>query len=235
MTVVDPAATRAAVRAGTLSCPQAGCEGTLKAWSKARARQVLMSGGRRVVVHPDRARCRSCKVTQVLLPASCLPRRAYGVEVIGAALTAAASGTGYRCVAISIGVPVSTVRAWIRSVARTGEHLTSTALTVMRTLGANTAPCQISGSTPVHPVRAALQALGTAASALTQSAAAPPRSSPGALSGIDYLALLATSHRQELDRWMRLSDPTEAAATAPPWHQVTMITGGRLLTTTRSD
>lgn len=137
-----------------------------------------MGGGRRVLVHPDRARCRSCGVTQVLLPASCLPRRAYGVEVIGAGLTEAADGSGYRCVATRIGVPVSTVRAWIRSVARTGEHLTATSLTVMRTLGADTGPCWISGPTAVHPVQAALQALGTAASALTQAAATAPWSLP---------------------------------------------------------
>lgn len=234
MTVVDPAAARAAVRAGTVSCPQAGCEGTLRVWSKARARQVRMGGGERVQVRPDRARCRTCGVTQVLLPAGCLPRRAYGVEVIGAALTAAGTGSGYRCVAAGIGVPVSTVRAWIRSIARNVEQLTGTAVTVMRSLGVDTGPCWTSGPAPVHPVRAALQALGAAASAHAQAAAASPRSWPGTLTGIDYLALLAARQRQELHRRLRLSDPTDAAVTARPWHQVTMITGGRLLTSTRS-
>jgi hypothetical protein len=233
MTVVDQAATRAALRAGTVSCPQDGCEGTLRAWSRARARLVLMRSGRRVEVHPDRARCRACGVTQVLLPASCLPRRAYGSEVVGAALAAAADGSGYRRVAARIGVPVSTVRAWIRSTARSAEHLTDTAVRVVRTLGADTGTCWTNGPDPVHRVRVALQALGSAAAALTQAAAAP-RSSPGALTGIDYLGLLAARHRQELHRWLRLSDPTDDAALAPPWHQVTMITGGRLLTTTRS-
>ena len=137
-------------------------------------------------------------------------------------------------VATRVGAPVSTVRTWIRSVARSGEQLTSTALRVVWTLGTDTGPCWISGPSSVHPVRATLQALGTAANALTQTAATAPSSMPGALTGIDYLGLLAARHRQELHRWMRVSDPTETAATAPPWHQITMIIGGRLLTTTRS-
>jgi hypothetical protein len=234
MTVVDPAATRAGLCAGTVSCPQAGCAGTLRAWSKARARLVLMGGGRLVEIRPDRARCRTCGITQVLLPASCLPRRAYGAEVVGAALTAAANGSGYRCVAARIGVPVSTVRAWIRSTARTAEQLTGTAVRVVRTLGADTGACFTHGLDPVHPVRAALQALGSAAA---PSPRPPPRrlcSLPGRLTGIDYLGLLADRHSQELHRWLRLSDPVDAAATARPWHQVTMITGGRLLTATGS-
>jgi hypothetical protein len=41
---------------------------------------------------------------QVLLLASCLPQRAYGVEVVGATLRAAAEGDGCRCVAARIAV-----------------------------------------------------------------------------------------------------------------------------------
>jgi hypothetical protein len=234
ITVVDPDAARAALSAGTLCCPQSGCEGRLRVWSKARARAVLMGGGRRVQVRPDRARCRDCGVTQVLLPAWCLPRRAYGVEVVGAALRAAAEGDGYRCVAARIAVPVSTVRGWVRAVARGAAELSAAAVSVTRALGADTGPCWISGPTPAGPLRAALQALGSAASALTRRAGAVPRTSSGALSGIDYLALLAERHREELYRRLRLADPTDAAGTAPPWHQVTMITGGRLLTSTPS-
>jgi hypothetical protein len=233
MIVADQDAARVAVRAGTVSCPQDDCKGMLRGWSSARPRTVLMSGGRRVQVRPDRARCSDCGVTQVLLPASCVPRRAYGADVIGAALTAAAQGSGYRCVATRIGVPASTVRAWIRCTARSVEALTGTALRVMRTLGADTSSCWITGPEPVRPVRAALTALGSAARTFA-TVTAPPRSRPGTLTGIDYLGLLASRHRQELDRWLHLIDPTDAAATIPPWHQVTMITGGRLLTTARS-
>jgi hypothetical protein len=234
MTVVDPAAARAAVAAGTVCCPQDGCEGTLRAWSKARPRLVLMDGGRRVLVHPDRARCRSCGATQVLLPASCLPRRAYGVEVIGAALRAAADGYGYRCVAGTINVPASTARDWIRSVARNGAALTATAVTAVQALGADTGPCWISGPDPVPPLRAALVALGCAAQALAQHGGRRAASSPGAITGIDYLGLLATRHHQDLLRRLRLCDASHAAAAAAPWHQISMITGGRLLAGARS-
>jgi len=230
MTVVDPDAARAGLRTGALLCPQDGCEGRLRAWSKARARQVLMGGGRRVLVHPDRGRCRACGVTQVLLPAACLPRRAYGVEVVGAILNAAADGSGYRRAATTMGIPVGTARAWIRSVARNSAGLTARALRVVQALGADTGACWIGGPDPVHPVRAALQALGAAAHALAQHGSRTSGSSAGPITGIDYLGLLAASHHQNLHRWLRLGDPTFEAAAAAPWCQVTMITGGRLLT-----
>jgi hypothetical protein len=55
-----------------------------------------------------------CLVTQVLLPDSCLGRRRDGVEVIGAALVAKASGKGHRTIAAGIGIPALTVRGWLR-------------------------------------------------------------------------------------------------------------------------
>jgi hypothetical protein len=169
-----------------------------------------------------------------LLPASCLPRRAYSVEVIGAALRAAADGSGYRCVATTLGVPVSTVRAWIRSVARNGAALTATAVTFVQALGSDTGPCWVSGPDPVPPVRAALGALGCAAQALAQHSGRRPGNSPGSITRIDYLGLLAARNYEDLLRWLRLSDASHAAAAAAPWHQITMITGGRLLAGTGS-
>jgi hypothetical protein len=53
-------------------------------------------------------------VTQVLLPAGVLLRRADEVEVIGAALARAAAGWGHRRVAERVGRPASTVRGWLR-------------------------------------------------------------------------------------------------------------------------
>jgi hypothetical protein len=44
-------------------------------------------------------------VTQVLLPVWCVPRRGYGVEVVGAALLAAAEGAGHRRVAACVDAP----------------------------------------------------------------------------------------------------------------------------------
>jgi hypothetical protein len=94
ITVVDPDSTRAALSAGTLACPESGCAGTLRIWSPARTRRVQLPGGKWRRLRPDRARCRPCGVTHVLLPAWCLPRRAYSTDVVGAALLAAAQGAG---------------------------------------------------------------------------------------------------------------------------------------------
>ena len=85
ITVVDPDAARRALLAGLLTCPEPGCEGVLRVWSRARTRRVRRLDGALIALRPDRARCRRCAVTQVLLPAWCVPRRGYGVEVVGAA------------------------------------------------------------------------------------------------------------------------------------------------------
>jgi len=52
-------------------------------------------------------------VTHVLLPVSCLLRRADGVAVIWAALAGKAAGLGFRPVAAGLGIPASTVRGWL--------------------------------------------------------------------------------------------------------------------------
>lgn len=57
-------------------------------------------------------------MTHVLLAVSCLLRRADGVEVIGAALLAKATGAGHRRIAAWLARPVSTVRGWLRAFAR---------------------------------------------------------------------------------------------------------------------
>jgi hypothetical protein len=64
----------------------------------------------------------------VLLAVSCLLRRADGVDVIGAALRAKATGSGHRRVARSLGRPDSTVRGWLRAFGRNAE-VVRTALT----------------------------------------------------------------------------------------------------------
>jgi hypothetical protein len=50
----------------------------------------------------------------VLLPVSCLLRRADTVEVIGAALAARAGGAGHRMIAARLGRAPETVRGWLR-------------------------------------------------------------------------------------------------------------------------
>jgi hypothetical protein len=68
-------------------------------------------------LRPRRARCGSCSVTHVLLAVSCLLRRADGVDVIGRALQAKATGAGHRSIAVRLERPVSTVRGWLRAFA----------------------------------------------------------------------------------------------------------------------
>lgn len=50
----------------------------------------------------------------MLLPASCLLRRADAAVVIGAALVAKATGCGHRRIAAGLGRPECTVRGWLR-------------------------------------------------------------------------------------------------------------------------
>jgi hypothetical protein len=53
-------------------------------------------------------------VTHVLLPVSCLLRRADALEVIAAALAARAGGAGHRLIAAGLGRAPETVRGWLR-------------------------------------------------------------------------------------------------------------------------
>jgi hypothetical protein len=57
---------------------------------------------------------RSCRGTQVLLPASCLPRCGDATAVVGAVLAAKAAGRGHRSIAADLSRPPSTVRRWLR-------------------------------------------------------------------------------------------------------------------------
>jgi len=68
-------------------------------------------------LRPRRVRCAVCLVTHVLLPTSCLLRRADGVAVVGAGLTLKAAGRGHRPVAAVLGVPAATVRRWFAAFA----------------------------------------------------------------------------------------------------------------------
>ena len=114
---------------GELACPS--CWGVLARWGNWVARRVRLPGrldgeqDRHVVLVPRRSRCRGCGVTHVLLPAWCLARRADAGEVIGLALEASAAGAGHRVIAERLGRPASTVRGWLRSLARRAEQVRS--------------------------------------------------------------------------------------------------------------
>ena len=97
---------------GELACPS--CGGVLGGWGFAAERRVRVLDGDDVSLRPRRSRCRSCRVTHVLLPAWCLLRRADAAAVIGAALAAAAAGGGFRVIARMLGRPAETVRGWLR-------------------------------------------------------------------------------------------------------------------------
>lgn len=107
----DPLEVERALLAGELGCPD--CAGRLYPWGWARWR-VLRCGEVVLRHRARRSRCTSCAVTHVLISADSLLRRRDGVEVIGAALVAKASGSGHRRVAEMLGLPVSTVRGWLR-------------------------------------------------------------------------------------------------------------------------
>lgn len=62
-------------------------------------------------------------MTHVLIRTDALLRRRDLAEVIGAALVAKAAGVGHRRAALVVGVPVSTVRGWLRRFAANAERV----------------------------------------------------------------------------------------------------------------
>jgi len=100
-------------------------------------------------------------VTHVLLAVSCLLRRADGVDVIGAALRAKATGAGHRPIAARLDRSVSTVRGWLRVFARNAEAVRSLFTSLLVQLDPLTGPL------PVHPgvVADAVEAIGACAAA----------------------------------------------------------------------
>lgn len=126
------------LRAGELTCP---CGGDLAPWGYARERTVRGVG----VVRPRRARCGGCLITHVLLAVSCLVRRADGSDVIGAALRLKATGAGHRPIAVALGLPVSTVRGWLRAFTRNVEAVRSLFTALLVQLDPLTGPL------PSHP------------------------------------------------------------------------------------
>lgn len=113
MVGTDPVVVEQRLRSGMLRCPGCG-DGGLAPWGHARLRSVRHRDGRVEALRPQRGRCGSCRGTHVLLPVTGLLRRADGVAVIGAALTAKAAGAGHRWIAAQFGRAASTVRGWLR-------------------------------------------------------------------------------------------------------------------------
>ena len=71
-----------------------------------------------------RGRCRSCGRTHALLPAFCLLNRLDAAGAIGAVIEAVADGrSGVRPAALSVGVPHTTARGWVRAFAKNAGRL----------------------------------------------------------------------------------------------------------------
>lgn len=114
MIVGSPEQTEALLLAGEIPCPD--CSVQLRPYGHARTRTVRGQGDEPMTLQQRRARCTSCRRTQVLLPAALSVRRADVLEVIATALAAKAAGSGYRRIAARMGRPLSTVRRWLRRV-----------------------------------------------------------------------------------------------------------------------
>lgn len=154
----DQSRVESRLAAGQVECPD--CSGVLRSWGWARPRSVRGLAG---VLRPRRARCCRCLVTHVLLPVTVLPRRAYAGEVIGAALTARADGSGHRPIGAALAVPAATVRGWLRVMGTRLEPVRLHLLQVAALAGVDLPVPKALGS----PWRDLLAALGAATAAVT--------------------------------------------------------------------
>ena len=164
---------------GLLACP--GCGGRLGGWGHAARRPVLAAGRVPVAVRPRRARCGSCGVTHVLLPAWLLARRCDATAVIGDMLARAALGQGFRSIAALSGVPEGTVRDRLRRFRRSAGRVREFFTRLAGVLAPDPVPLDPAGS-----------ALGDAVVAVAAAAAAAAGRWPGvlAVSGWELAAVL---------------------------------------------
>ena len=146
--------------AGRLRCPV--CSGRLAGWGHARPRVIRGENGIGWRLCPRRSRCCGCGITHVLLPVSCLLRRADGVAVIWAALAGKAAGLGHRPLARLLGRPESTVRDWLARFASRAELVRGLFTVWLCALDADPPPLPPAGCTVADAV-AAITAAATAA------------------------------------------------------------------------
>jgi len=219
MTVgVDAAAVETALRGGALRCPAPGCGVGLRPWGWARRRWVrglnALDGrdGRGGVLRPRRGRCPGCGRTQVLLPASVLLRRADAVAVIGVALLGKATGRGHRDLAAELGRPVSTVRGWLRRLARVGRRVLAVLAATAAELGAEfVAPAPAGAGGEID----AATGPDTGPDIGPNAAAAVDADPVAAV--VEMLGALARAVGRRL------------GGSCPPWRLAAVVTGGRLL------
>jgi len=155
--VLDTEAAQMLLARGKLACP--ACGQMMRPWGHARERTVRDLGGTLITVRPDRALCRGCYVTHVLLDARLLPRRGYAVALIGKALLGAAFGSGHRPIARELAVPDGTVRGWIRGARRSAAQLRIEAIRAVVSLDQDALSARVLPS----ELACTLEHLGTAA------------------------------------------------------------------------
>lgn len=159
--VVDEESAGQQLTAGSIGCPSCS-GGSLRPWGYARTRVLRGLRGARRALRPRRARCRDCGATHVLLPADAPPRRADTLQVVLSALLDHHGGAGARSIAVDLGLPVDTVRSWLRAVAARADWLREQATRWAYSMDPEHPPIQPSGSR----LGDALAALGHAAAAI---------------------------------------------------------------------
>ena len=159
--VLDEARAHRDLASAALSCP--GCSTPLRPWGFARTRSLRLSCGGRARLRPRRARCTTCSVTHVLLPALAPPRHAYTIEVVGQALLGAAHGQSHRAIGLDLGLPPDTVRGWIRRVKARAQWLRVQGISAAHEFDPLQAPVTVAGCG--SPLSDAISALGLAAAA----------------------------------------------------------------------
>jgi hypothetical protein len=192
------------LRTGELACPT--CAGVLAPWAHARERTLRgLAGVERL--RPRRGCCTSCGGTHVLLPSSCLARRADEVAVIGAAVSAKATGLGHRRIAERLGRPASTVRGWLRAFAARAERIRAAFTALLHELDPVSGPLPPAGSAFAD----AVAAIGVTASAARRRLGAVAGGVVGAWSPWQLAAAVSGG------RLLCLCGQVGAANTSWPW------------------
>ncbi|HJY58026.1 MAG TPA: DUF6431 domain-containing protein, partial [Streptosporangiaceae bacterium] len=130
----DAAVASADLAGGQLAYPSCGT-GRLARWGHGRERVIRLLGSATAWLRPDRARCRSCRRTHILLPSWCAPRRADAIEVIGTGLAAALDGAGCTRIGADLDVPPATVRDWLRRLRSRAEAMRCFAMFQLGAIG----------------------------------------------------------------------------------------------------